>query len=82
MNKFIIRVANCFDLEVFSKFTKGTLISDARLWKNEYILETNMSFDEVRQLPFIMAIKNITNTDKDFIRGRRLTKNLAGSPRL
>ena len=37
MNKFIIRVANCFDLEVFSKFTKGTLISDARLWKMIYI---------------------------------------------
>ena len=71
MNKFIIRVANYFDLEVFSKFAKGTLIPDARLWKNEYILETNMSFDEVRQLPFIMAIKNITNTDKDFIRGRK-----------
>jgi len=60
MNRFIIRVASYFDLEVFGKFAKGILIPDAKLWKDQYFLETEMSFDEVKQLPFVMAIKNIT----------------------
>jgi hypothetical protein len=57
MNRFIIRVSSCFNLEIFSKFAKGILISDAKLWKDEFILETEMSFDEIKQLPFVMAIK-------------------------
>ena len=62
VNRFIIRIVSYFDLEIFSKFAKGILILDEKLWKDQFILETEMSFDEVKQLPFIMAIKNITKT--------------------
>jgi hypothetical protein len=57
MNRFIIRVASHFDLEVFGKFAKGILIPDAKLWKDQYFLETEMSFDEVKQLPFVIEVE-------------------------
>jgi len=62
MNRFLIRVASYFSLELFDKYAKGILIPDAKLWKDQYFLETEMSFDEIKQLPFIIAIKNMTNS--------------------
>jgi hypothetical protein len=62
MNKYKIRVTkddNWFNSFKFWTNKNGILIEDATLWKDEYIYETDLSFEEVRKIPCVIAIKNL-----------------------
>lgn len=57
INKYKIRVIK-YDNWIKS-FTDGILIADATLWKDEYIYETDLTFEEVKMIPCITSIKNL-----------------------
>ena len=59
MNKFKIRILKNFDLNSLKFYATGILKVDAKLWRDEYILETEMEFEEVQSLPFVLAIKRL-----------------------
>lgn len=58
MNKYKIRVIKYKNW--LNSFTNGILIADAKLWKDEYIYETDLTFEEVRKIPCVLAIKNLS----------------------
>jgi len=63
LNKYKIRVSkhkNWFDSFKFWTNGNGVLIEDAKLWKDEYIYETDLTFEEVRKIPCVLAIKNLS----------------------
>jgi hypothetical protein len=57
MNQFIIRHIINTPMEVMAK--QGTIKFDGTLWKNEVVLETELSYEEVYQLPFVLAIEGV-----------------------
>ena len=62
MNKYKIRISkykNWLDSFKFWTNGNGVLIEDAKLWKDEYIYETDLTFEEVRKIPCVLAIKNL-----------------------
>ncbi len=59
MNKFIIRHIWNHPIEEIARH--GIVKLDAKLWRDQVILETDLTFEEVKQLPFVLAIKNITD---------------------
>lgn len=62
MNKYKIRVTkynNWFESFKFWNNKNGVLIEDATLWKDEYIYETNLTFEKIMKIPCVIAVKNI-----------------------
>lgn len=62
MNRFKIKVWERKNwLELFRLWTSGngSLILDAKLWKDEYIYETDLSFEEVMMIPCVIAVENL-----------------------
>lgn len=59
MNRFKIRHTIKTPLETIAKY--GTVILDSHLWRDEVILETELSFNEVCRLPFVLAVRNLYN---------------------
>jgi len=57
MNKYKIRVLPNIDL--YKVLPDGIICPDAKLWKDEYIYKTNLSFEEVSAFSFIIAIKRL-----------------------
>jgi hypothetical protein len=57
MNKFKIRHVYKTPIEHIAKY--GIVRIDGRLWRDEVILETDLSFDEVCKLPFVLAVKTL-----------------------
>jgi len=63
LNKFKIKVGKRKNwLESFKFWTNGNgvLILDATLWKDEYIYETDLTFEEVRKIPCVDAVENLS----------------------
>ncbi len=58
MNKFKIKVKERKNW--LESFKNGVLILDATLWKDEYIYETDLSFEEVMMIPCVIAVKNLS----------------------
>ena len=58
LNKYKIRISKYKNW--LDSFKNGVLIEDAKLWKDEYIYETNLTFEEVRKIPCVLAIKNLS----------------------
>ena len=50
------------NFDVFTKYATGILRPDAKLWKDEFILETELSFNEVLKLPYVMAVEKLTKS--------------------
>ena len=58
MNKFKIRVIK--NENWLKYFKQGILKPDATLWKDEYIYETDLIFEEVKYIPCVIAVKNLS----------------------
>lgn len=58
MNKYIIRVNKYKNW--LASFTEGVLIRDAKLWQDEYIYETDLTFEEVTKISCVLSVKNLS----------------------
>lgn len=56
-NEFIIRVIPNTSIGAITKY--GTVKLEAQFWRDEYIFKTNLVFDEVKNLPFVLSVKSI-----------------------
>ncbi len=56
-NKFIIKVTPNTSIETITRY--GDIEIDAKLWKDEFIFKTNLVFNEVKELPFVLSVKSI-----------------------
>lgn len=54
---FIIRVAPNTQMETIIQH--GSVKLDAKLWKDEYIFKTNLNFEDVSNLPFVLSVKSL-----------------------
>lgn len=61
LNKYKIRVNKYKNW--LTSFTEGILIEDAKLWQDEYIYETDLTFDEVKAIPCVISIKNFIDIE-------------------
>ena len=57
MNKYKIRVFP--NTNLLKQLKEGIIHLDSKLWEDEYIYETNLSFEEVKSLLFVAAVKKL-----------------------
>jgi hypothetical protein len=57
MKKYLIKCMGKTSFKDIAKY--GTVILEARLWKDEVILETELSLDEVYRLEFVLSARRI-----------------------
>jgi hypothetical protein len=57
VNSYKIRIIQ--DENWLKCFKEGVLKIDAKLWKDEYIYETDLSFEEVMMIPCVIAVENL-----------------------
>lgn len=55
--KYKLRLINDLQDSIAYLGKYGIIHFDAKLWKDEIIFETVLSFDEVRNLPFVISVK-------------------------
>lgn len=55
--EFIIRVAPNTQMEIIIQY--GSVKMDAKLWRDEYIFKTNLNFEDVSNLPFVLSVKSL-----------------------
>ena len=56
-NKFVIRVAPNTQIETIIQY--GSVELDAKLWRDEYTFKTNLNFEDISNLPFVLSVKSL-----------------------
>ena len=57
INEFVIRVAPKTPIETIIPY--GSIKLDAGLWRDEYILKTNLKFEDISNLAFVLSVKSL-----------------------